>query len=78
MNKFTHTTISLTLASVFSLAMISACGKTSDEISGTAPADTAASTTPAPAASNTSPLTPDEARKIAEDGFVYGLSLIHI
>ena len=70
------TTISLALASVFSLAMLSACSKTSDETSGTAPADTAVATTPAPAASNTSPLTPDEAQKIAEDAFVYGYSLV--
>ena len=72
MNKFPRTAISLALASVLSLAMLSACNKAAAQTSAATPADTTAAASPAA----TAPLTAAEAEKIGVEGVVYGMPLV--
>lgn len=76
MSKFPRTTISLALASVFSLALLSACNKTADQSPAATPADTTAVATPAAPAAEADGLTTEQFKAIAEEGFIYGLPLV--
>ena len=72
MNKFLHTAIKLTLASVFVLALLSACGKQPEHAATPASQDMAASANPAAAPA----VTPAEARAIAKEAYMYGYPMV--
>jgi hypothetical protein len=79
MNKFPHSAISLALASVLSLALLSACNKTAEQATAPAPAATTAAANPAataPLPAKEAPLTAAEAEKIGVEGVVYGMPLV--
>lgn len=75
MNKFPRTPISLALASVLSLAVLSACSKAPEPSSVATPADTATAA-PTTSAAAESGLTTEQYKAIGEEGFVYGLPLV--
>ena len=76
MNKFPRSAISLGLASVFSLALLSACNKTADQTTAPAPTATTAPVSTAPTVVPADGLTTEQFKAIAEEGFIYGLPLV--
>ena len=76
MNTFPRTTISLAVAGVLSLAMLSGCSKSEDSATSAAPADTTAPpAAPAPAV-EADGLTNEQFKALAEEAFIYALPLV--
>jgi hypothetical protein len=75
MNEFPRTAFTLALASVLSLTVLSACGKTANPSAVATPAGTTAAASAPPAAAANG-LTTGQVKVLAEDGFVYGLPLV--
>ena len=71
MNKFPRTAISVALASVLLLALLSACNNAAVQTSAPVPANPIVTASPAATA-----LLPAEAQKIGVEGVVYGMPLV--
>jgi hypothetical protein len=76
MSKFPRTTIRLAVAGVFSLTLLSACSKTEDTATTSAPAVTTVATAPAAPVEAEDGLTSEQFKAIAEEGFIYGLPIV--
>ena len=76
MNNFSRTTVSLALVSGFSLALLSASGKSADPAPSSTPAKVAATASPVVAAPAAEKLSTEQFKAIAEGGFIYGLPLV--
>lgn len=80
MKKITNSTIGLMLASLLSLALLSACDNQSDQAPASSTPEPAAATSAevvtSPAPESTDAITPAEARAIAKDAYIYGFPIV--
>lgn len=75
MKNLPRIAITLALASVLSIALLSGCGKKAEQPSASAPATTATAAI-APSAAEQAPLSAEEAEKLGIGGVVYGMPLV--
>ncbi|HKJ16432.1 MAG TPA: DUF1254 domain-containing protein [Xanthomonadales bacterium] len=76
MNKITNLVFKLVTASIISLALLSACGKSPDQAATPAPTETKAVSQPEVANAPADGLSIEQFKALAEEGFIYGLPLV--